>query len=167
METVRKLRTRFNLSAIKTKGLTLLIEHGPCCLLSAAAGFIGVSTFNHNPILELGFALGGAVAGEYLGHKYFAKNCHHGAGWKSTAKRYGLSLMFGLASWGVHQAVFHDHNHDEHDHHSQVIEQTDKVRLHDCSHGENPYQDKPFFGSPELKKQLELAHKKAHAHCHP
>lgn len=119
------LRQHFNLRSIKTKGLTLLIEHGPCCILSAAAGFIGVHGLAHNPMLELGFAVGGAFAGEYIGHRLFHKGHDHEkqgtAPWKGKVRRYALALTFGLASWGVHQQLFHKHDHDHdtchgHDH---------------------------------------------------
>lgn len=108
IQLLKCLKLEFNLKAIKTKALTLLIEHGPCCILSFAAGFIGLPFLNHNPMVELGFAFGGAIAGEYIGHKYFEKNHTHKLGWKATVRRYGLSLVFGLASWGVHQVAFHE-----------------------------------------------------------
>jgi hypothetical protein len=54
------LHSHFSLASVKTKGLTLAIEHAPCCLLSFAAGFIGIAALNHNPVIELGFAIGGA-----------------------------------------------------------------------------------------------------------
>jgi hypothetical protein len=157
-QAIKTLRSKFNLSAIKTKGLTLLIEHAPCCILSFAAGFIGISILNHNPILELGFAIGGAIIGEHIGHKYFVKNHTHKPGWKSKAKRYGASIAFGLASWGVHQAAFHDHNAHGHD---TALEQTHQ---HDC--GEHSDQDLPFFGSPALREQMDRAHERAHRHCY-
>lgn len=158
MQYIRKLRMQFNLQAVKTKGLTLMIEHAPCCLLSIVGGLVGVSAFNHNPVLELGFALGGAVVGEYIGHKYFAKNCTHKSDFRTTAKRYGLSLAFGLASWGAHQAFLHDHTGEEKHAHGQ--------QQHACDHDVKWDQNKPFFGSPALKQQIEMQHKQAHAHCH-
>ena len=123
----QKLSSYFNYNSFKTKGLTLLIEHAPCCILSFAAGFIGISALNHNPVLELGFAMGGAIIGEYVGHKFFVKShTHKGTGLKSFTKRYSVALAFGLASWGVHQALFHEHqdpierewqfHHHDHDH---------------------------------------------------
>lgn len=102
------------MKSFKTRGLTLLIEHSPCCILSFAAGLVGISFLNHNPMLELGFALGGAVVGERIGHHIFHKGEHHHHGWKDTARRYGLSLMFGLASWGVHQQFLHNDHHHAH-----------------------------------------------------
>ena len=109
---LQSLIPHFNLSAIKTKGLTLLIEHAPCCILSFAAGFVGIAAINHNPILELSFALGGALVGEHIGHKYFSKKHEH-KGLASNIKRYSIALAFGIASWGVHQALFHDHDHQQ------------------------------------------------------
>jgi hypothetical protein len=118
------LRLRFNMQSLKTKGLTLLIEHSPCCILSFGAAMIGVPFLRHNPVIELGFAIGGAIVGEHIGHKYFHKHTgahdahghsHEKEGWRGLCVRYGLALTFGLASWGVHQVYFHDHGH-HHDH---------------------------------------------------
>ena len=121
------LKRAFNMSSIKTKALTLLIEHGPCCIFTAVAGFAGLPFLNHNPVLEFGFAMGGAVLGEYIGHRIFHNkgHQHHNV---PHYKRYGLALMFGIASWGAHQILLHDHSahahepheihrHDKHDHH--------------------------------------------------
>lgn len=106
------LRQHFNLHSVKTKGLTLLIEHGPCCILSFSAGLIGLPGLNHNPVLELGFALGGAVVGEFAGSRLFHKHAHAHEAMGRTLRRYGLSLLFGVASWGVHQKFMHqDHDH--------------------------------------------------------
>jgi hypothetical protein len=106
------VRFQFNINSIKTKGLTLLIEHSPCCLLAFAAGFLGLPLLNHNPAIELGFAVAGAFIGEYIGHNYlFKKSCQshsHDEGLKGRMKRYGLALAFGLASWGLHQAFLHE-----------------------------------------------------------
>lgn len=102
------LRRTFNLRSLKTKALTLLIEHGPCCIFSLVAGAVGLPFLNHNPALEMGFALGGAVVGEYIGHRLFHKH-EGGQSHMPTWKRYGLSLMFGVASWGAHQILLHDH----------------------------------------------------------
>lgn len=109
------LKQHFNARAFKTKSLTLLIEHGPCCILSFAAGLVGLSGLAHNPLLELCFAFAGALGGEYLGHRLFHRGGHDhgGAGSAKTLRRYGLALVFGMASWGVHQAVFH-HPHGGH-----------------------------------------------------
>jgi len=38
----------FNLASLKSKGTALIIEHAPCCILSFAAGSLGVSILNHN-----------------------------------------------------------------------------------------------------------------------
>lgn len=150
------------MSALKTKGLTLLIEHGPCCILSLAAGFIGISAFNHNPALELAFAFGGAIAGEYIGHKLFDKKHTHKPGWKSKAKRYGLALVFGLASWSVHQAVFHNKEDDHHTHSHTIA--TPQTEQHSCDHDLNT--DTPFFGSQALKAQRDRLHQQIHQqHC--
>lgn len=101
----------------KSKGLALLIEHAPCCLLSLLSGLIGIHALNHNPLLEFGFAVGGAIVGEYIGHRYF-----HGAAEAATGthvphfrrhdtlKRYGLALAIGLFTWGLHQQFFHGHH---------------------------------------------------------
>lgn len=109
------IQQHFNARTVKTKGLTLLIEHGPCCILSLAAGFVGLPWIAHNPMLELGFAMGGAIIGEYVGHRLFHTHSHAADSAARTARRYGLSVLFGLASWGVHQVAFHkphDHRHE-------------------------------------------------------
>jgi len=102
--------TNLKWNSIKTRGTALIIEHTPCCLLSFAAASIGVSILNHNPILELGFAIGGAIIGEHLGHRYFFKKCHleSNSNRITIAKRYGVALAFGLATWGAHQVLFHN-----------------------------------------------------------
>jgi hypothetical protein len=133
------LKTHFNLRSVKTKGLTLLIEHGPCCILSVAAGFIGLPMLAHNPVLELGFAIGGAFTGEYIGHRLFHRKSEGHKPPVSRWRRYGVALAFGLASWGIHQAVFHKdaHPHDHHEHHhhhdhkhDHKVERLDIARLH-------------------------------------
>lgn len=94
----------FSLQNLKTKGLSLLIEHSPCCILSFVAGFVGISFLNHNPVIELGFALGGALLGEYIGHKIFHRHthCHNNA-----LRRYAIALAIGLVSWALHQVFIH------------------------------------------------------------
>ncbi len=113
------LRKHFNVRALTIKGATLLAKEIPCVALAGAAGFIGIPGLSHNPVLELGIALGGAVAGEYVGGKIF-KSCVHEKGWKAQARRYGLSLVFGVATWGLHQKLLHrghEHEHEHHEHH--------------------------------------------------
>ena len=109
-----KISGLFNIRSIQGKAIALTLEHAPCCLLSLTAGMIGVHGFEHNPAIELGFAVGGAFAGEYLGHKIFG--CHHASTVRDTIKRYGISLTFGLATWGIHQELLH-HPHEEHHYH--------------------------------------------------
>lgn len=152
---IEKLAPYFNLTVLKTKGFTLLIEHAPCCILSFAAGFIGIAALNHNPLLELGFALGGALIGEHIGHKYFSKNHEH-KGIVSNLKRYGLAISFGLASWGVHQTFFHD-NHDNHPSEQHQA----------CDHREHSDIRPPSFASPALQEQIDSAHQRLHASCSP
>lgn len=112
------IRPAFNGASIKTKALTLLIEHSPCCLLSVAAGFIGIPGMAHNPAIELALAIGGAIIGETVGHRLFHKKSaeSRAEGYKKTLRRYGLSCLFGLASWGVHQTLLHkgSDNHNKH-----------------------------------------------------
>jgi hypothetical protein len=98
----------FNLRALSGKGIALVLEHLPCCLLSLAAASVGIPFLNHNTYLELGFAIGGAIAGEYIGHRYiFNKHCH---GHKSAPawRRYAIALAIGLATWGAHQIYLHE-----------------------------------------------------------
>lgn len=118
MNALTALRRGFNRRNIKTKGLALLIEHAPCCLLSVAASFAGLPFLRHNPLLELGFALGGAMIGEFIGHRYFHVHdgVHtHGNGVRSTVLRYSFAIMIGLATWGVHQAYFHEDTPHQHE----------------------------------------------------
>lgn len=156
---MQHINVKFNASALKTKGLSLLIGHGPCCGLSFVAGLMAIPGFSHNPLIELCFALGGAAAGEYVGHKYFVKEHAHKSGWKPTAKRYGLSLLFGLAAWGVHQAVFHNHDHD-HDHATEHHQHTTD-KCHDHDHNEIM-----SFWPAQLTKRIDEAHKATyHQNC--
>lgn len=93
----------------KSKLISLCIEHLPCCLLSAMAGFLSIPWFNHNPLIELGFAVGGALIGEYIGHRIFCAHDHKQTA-RKTLLRYAFALAIGIASWGVHQVLFHDHS---------------------------------------------------------
>ena len=116
------LKPTFNLRSLSARGLGLAIEHLPCCILTVVAASIGIPFFSHNPVLELGFAVGGAMIGEYVGHKYiFNKHCghgdHHHEGRKDIAKRYAIALAIGLTTWGAHQAFFHKHS-DTHEVHA-------------------------------------------------
>lgn len=100
-------RFRPTLHGMSGKGLGLLIEHLPCCLLSLAAAAIGIPFLNHNSVLELGFAVGGALLGEYIGHRFiFKKTCHTGTS-AHGIRRYSLALAIGLVTWGLHQAFLH------------------------------------------------------------
>lgn len=104
----------------RNKAITQVIEHLPCCLLSAGAGLIGLSALNHNPMLELGFALGGAIAGEHIGHNLAKKfNWEHDCGGPLASKKiigipkdYLIAISIGLITWGGHQVFFHDHTHE-------------------------------------------------------
>lgn len=109
----RLLPAALNWRQVKTKSIAFIIEHSPCCLLSFAAGFIGLPMLYHNPRIELAFAIFGAVFGEWLGHRLFHKHdsCHHDTCIRGTLRRYAISLLIGLASWGLHQQLFH-HRHD-------------------------------------------------------
>lgn len=99
---------RQRLARLKAQSLALVIEHAPCCLLTAIAATIGLPLLNHNPIIELGFAIGGAMIGEYVGHRYILRHTcpetrHH------TLQRYAIALAIGLITWGLHQILFHAH----------------------------------------------------------
>lgn len=148
------LRSHFSLASIKTKGLTLAIEHSPCCLLSFAAGFIGVAALHHNPLLELGFAIGGALIGDHVAHKYIKKDCvHNHTNW-GKVKRYSLSVCFGLASWGAHQLLLHDHMHDTH------AEPVPYVEQHDCDHED--FASRTSLAPKELQEAMQKAHNEHH-----
>lgn len=131
MPAIKILKPTFNIRSLSARGLGLAIEHLPCCLLTVVAASIGIPFLSHNPALELGFAVGGAMIGEYIGHKYiFNKQCAHGGhgheSRKDTAKRYAIALAIGLTTWGAHQAFFHkpsEHNHHEHAAHAEHVQQ--------------------------------------------
>ncbi len=125
METISKLRQAFNFHGLKSKALALTIEHAPCCILSAAAGFIGIPLLNHNPPIELAFAIVGAFAGEYIGHRWLHPKHQTPDTLKGAVMRYSIALAIGLAIWGIHQKLFHhphDHEHEKHNH------------KHECEH---------------------------------
>lgn len=119
MEKTSRLPAAFNMKNMKKKSIAFLIEHSPCCILSFAAGFIGLPMLAHNPPIELCFAIFGAIIGEYIGHRIFHKHdsCSHDACARAVIRRYGLSLLIGLASWGAHQTLFH---HPAHTHHAAI-----------------------------------------------
>ena len=113
------LKTSFNLRSLSARSLGLAIEHLPCCILTVVAASIGIPFLSHNPVLELGFAIGGAMIGEYVGHKYiFNRHCgnHSHEGRSHTARRYAIALAIGLTTWGAHQMIFHTDRHAEHGH---------------------------------------------------
>lgn len=112
------IKSSFNLRSLSARGLGLAIEHLPCCILTVIAASIGIPFLRHNPAIELGFAVGGALIGEYVGHKYiFNKRCVHPGHSHETrrhaAGRYALALAIGLSTWGLHQAFFHKHPHEQ------------------------------------------------------
>ncbi|MCS5596320.1 MAG: hypothetical protein VYC19_11380 [Pseudomonadota bacterium] len=154
------LRSHFSFASAKSKALTLAIEHAPCCLLSFAAGFVGIAALNHNPLIELGFAIGGAFIGDHVSHRYFNKNCQTSQTKWGRAKRYSLTLCFGLASWGAHQMLFHD----DHVHHDHMTPPAHVEEVHDCHH-EDLSQIKSF--APQaLQEKLNRAHDEQHnKHC--
>lgn len=96
----------------RRRSVPLIIEHLPCCVLSFLAGFVGVAFLHHNPVLELAFAIGGALIGEKLAHKFFLtqENCpcddNHSSS-KYKLKGYALAITIGVISWGIHQIFFH------------------------------------------------------------
>lgn len=124
------LRLR-NLSA---RGLGLAIEHLPCCILTVIAASIGIPFLSHNPVIELGFAIGGAFVGEYIGHKFIFKHhcngdaCHRAESRRHMLSRYVIALAIGLSTWAAHQVVFH--------HHSPLEEFREYQAAH--SHAETP-----------------------------
>ena len=111
MNFLSTLKYKCRPAALKQSGLTLVIEHSPCCLLAFVAGFIGISFLYHNPVLELGFAMGGAVIGKRIGQKYFQTQCcddtrplpYIGL----TVKDCGFAFVFGGISWALHQILVH------------------------------------------------------------
>jgi hypothetical protein len=106
VDTQTPLRRRW--ATFRARGLALMIEHAPCCLLTAIAATIGLPLLNHNPVIELGFAIGGAMIGEYVGHRYILRHtCPETHA--HTVQRYAIALAIGLITWGLHQILFHQH----------------------------------------------------------
>lgn len=125
------IKPSFNLRSLSARGLGLAIEHLPCCILTVVAASIGIPFLSHNPLLELGFAVGGAMIGEYVGHKYiFNKHCGHGGhsheSRNAVAKRYAIALAIGLTTWGAHQLFFHKQT-DTHVHHAAEAVHAEQV----------------------------------------
>ncbi len=93
---------------LKAQTLALTIEHAPCCLLTAVAASIGLPLLRHNPLIELGFAMGGALIGEFVGHRYILRHTHCETV-RHVWQRYLIALAIGLITWGLHQILFHEH----------------------------------------------------------
>ena len=118
---------------IGAKTAAVAIEHLPCCGISFATGFLPhaslfgmqLHALNHNPGLEFGMMVAAAVGCEYAFNHRFCRNAKAITGASphfkkhDTAKRYALALSIGLASWGIHQKLFH-HHHEEHPDQSAV-----------------------------------------------
>ncbi|MES2729627.1 MAG: hypothetical protein V4621_05970 [Pseudomonadota bacterium] len=95
-------------AVIKSRSLALLIEHMPCCLLTAVAASVGLPLLRHNPPLEFAFAIGGAMIGEFIGHRYILQHDHPETK-AHRGQRYMIALAIGLITWGLHQLLFHKH----------------------------------------------------------
>lgn len=108
---IATVRNKMRLPALKQGAVTLIIEHSPCCLLAFVAGFAGIAFLNHNPLIELGFALGGALIGKKIGQRYFHAICCSNAENLPfiglTARQVMIALSIGLLSWGAHQMLVH------------------------------------------------------------
>jgi len=108
---VTQIKNKIDAASVKQTSVTLLIEHSPCCLLAFAAGFVGISFLSHNPLIELSFALFGAVIGKRIGHKYFHKACCRNdqkIPFIGLNKKHLIfALAFGFASWAIHQILIH------------------------------------------------------------
>ena len=90
------------------RALALIIEHTPCCLLTILAASIGLPLLRHNPLIEFGFAIGGALVGEYIGHRYILRHTHPETP-AHKRQRYMIALAIGLTTWAIHQILFHQH----------------------------------------------------------
>lgn len=99
----------------------LLAKEVPCLSLTFGASAIGIGFLNHNPPVELAMAV---LIG--LGVEYAYTKWRHGQAKKASTqpvkpyrfkmKYIATAVLFGLITWGAHQALLHDH-HDHHDHH--------------------------------------------------
>lgn len=104
-----------DIGTLTTRGVTLVASHIPCCGVAFGMAATGMAV-THNPTIELALAVGGAIAGDEIGHRIFKAKCCVENGTKSLIKRYGIAACIGVASWGVHQAYFHDHDDEGHTH---------------------------------------------------
>ncbi len=119
----KSLSRIFNWHGMSGKAIALVLEHLPCCLLSIGAAAVGIPFLNHNTYLELGFAIGGAIAGEYIGHKYIFKKHCDGHAATPAGRRYAIALAIGLTTWGAHQVFLHEpaERHAHHETHADVV----------------------------------------------
>lgn len=118
------VRDAFNLQSLKSVGLRLLVKEMPCLGLSLISA-VTISSFSHDPRLEIAVALGVAVGFEHIEHKYFPhiKPLISGTGLVAMVKRYGLAIGIGLAAWGLHHTLLHDHDkHDASEHAMRLCE---------------------------------------------
>jgi hypothetical protein len=111
MDMIATVKSKMSLPAFKQGALTLLIEHSPCCLLAFFAGFVGIAFLYHNPLIELGFALGGALIGKKIGQRYFHSTCCSDTDnipfIGLTGRQVMIALLIGLLSWSAHQGLVH------------------------------------------------------------
>tara|TARA_Y100001001_G_C7983057_1_gene300098 strand:+ start:1092 stop:1529 length:438 start_codon:yes stop_codon:yes gene_type:complete len=107
-----------------------MLQHTFCCFLPILGAVLGAAIPGvHNPFLELGLALGGAVLGvqvDKLLHKKKMHDCachesdadivnvsqENHARFKGLVKAYGLPLIFALGVWAIHLVAVHgNHGH--------------------------------------------------------
>lgn len=132
---MKTLTRHFTLSNMRRYGVPFMIQHAFCCFLPILGAVLGASIPGvHNPFLELGLALGGAVLGVQIDKALHHKNLHdcecHEEGEKvkqnpfmRLLKTYGLPLIFAFGVWAIHIAVFHgDHNHGIFESHQEEID---------------------------------------------
>ena len=139
------MKFEFTVATLGGKTAPYLLKEIPCLAFSSAATVFGIPFINHNPGLELATSLTTAVGIEYLSHKAphllpkFMRPKDASAPEKTEAEKkalglplhaWGMALAFSLASWGIHQEVFHDHGHDHGHHHKHENEDHENNAVH-------------------------------------
>ena len=105
--------------SVRKNIFTTFLKEMPCLTLAIVGATVGMGFLSHNPVIEFGIAIVGAIVGETIAHKIFKPSCHdrhncathaHKSWRDEMVKRYGLALLFGVLTWGVHQYVLHENN---------------------------------------------------------
>lgn len=128
---------RVNWHVIRKNVFTTVLKEAPCLGLAVVGATIGMGILAHNPRIELGIAILGAIVGETIAHKILKPSCHdrHDCSkhapqsWRhEMVKRYSLALIFGILTWGGHQYLLHDtQDAQNHTYHAPLVQETQAV----------------------------------------